>query len=98
PVGGPGVALPALDDRPVLVLQGIRGAATLHGRFRLREARVEVRHGREDRRRGAFQGGPVTRELTVLEDDRLTRLVEQRRELEVSGELAVHCASRLGTG
>ena len=37
----------------------------------------------------ARERGPVTRELGVLEDDGLMRLVEERGKLEVRGELAI---------
>src|SRR2546427_10543091 len=81
---------------PVLVAERVRGTAALHRRLGVGNARIERRDRLRDVWSLTLDRLAVASELTVLEDDRLTGLIEHRHELEIRGELAVDGGDRLG--
>lgn len=86
-LGGARIALPALDERAVLRSDRGRRTAALHRVFRLGHPRVHVGEVPVRVVDLRLEDGTVTRELTVLEHDRLVCLIEHRRQLEVAREL-----------
>src|SRR2546427_511295 len=81
---------------PVLVAERVRGTAALHRRLGVGNPRIERRDRLRDVWSLTLDRLAVASELTVLEDDRLTGLIEHRHELEIGGELAVDGGDRLG--
>jgi len=85
------VALPCLDEALVFGLDRVHRAATLHRALDRGHARVHLVEQLEVERAGRepTKHGGVSRELGVLEHDRLVRLIPERGELDVRSQLPV---------
>ncbi len=93
-LGGPGIALPRLDEHAVVVAESVRRTAPLHRRLGVGDPGVKVGQRSEGGDQTALDGLAVADEFTVLQYDRLMGLIEHRCQLEIRGELTIDVRGR----